>query len=452
MIALSLLAACKTSATETVRVELVEAPATVIAGRAFPQLVTRVRFTDHFGQDVTPQVMDDLGPPLITVALKRAFDADEDEAKLRGTVELESDSDFSATFSDLVIDDPGTYVLELSCTACNQITESDVLTVTAPVIESNVGDGYFLDPLATPLTISGIPTDKTSVDVALVAEAPLPAWVKDVPALRSLLLPALKATLSGGTITIGDPPVLSMTGTFRFALPKMTATAPFTIAARHAAYAQCLDATVLAGASTQTPLPFRARIGSCTMSRSGGDNVAKVIAHASCSTAKGTSVCDYDASVSSCSGAAAPPSERRAAGDAVTLSWSGGDVPAGSVNVTVPAALELGAPPSTHVIGNALEVTYSGSGAGEVRMTLSQTVTGSQVSVDCTAPIAAGKVVMPAEMFLMLEPGAADLLFSVSGTQVVRSGAWEIEASAPGVVNRGGVTADPSYPLLIQAP
>jgi len=317
---------------------------------------------------------------------------------------------------------------------------------------SNVADVYFGDPLPSPLDVLDISPPGRVVNATLVRADEAPSFYPRNPsdlALDAALFPRWdgRLTSTGGRFT--TPIVVPITGKFDLVQKDVWITGPFTVTARQPAYVQCLDANVLAGAATQDPAPFRATVGSCTMTRSGGDTQGKSIASASCKTAKGQSDCVYDAGQKACIGAAAPMAQRRAPGDVATLTWQGGDVPAGTADVIVPSTVDLMTIAATHSMNDDLVVQFTGGVAGaELRMTLAQTINGSQVAVDCNVDAASGSVSLPRALFAMLQAGDASLLFSNASVKRVHMDPWEVEASAPGLVRLDGMLID-SVPLQL---
>jgi len=324
-------------------------------------------------------------------------------------------------------------------------------------VTSNVHDISFGEALPSPLVLSGRPFRAGMPYAQLERYDRQPDWFARAPVLEQPFLPLWTGQAIADADTPGlatearflDPIVPPQTGLFVLRLGEDLTTAPFYVGARNPAYVTCLDATVLAGAAAQDPTPYRGRIGSCTMTRSGGDTVGRSIGQASCTTAKGRSDCTYDPAQSACVGAPIEFAQRRAPGDAVSLAWSGGDVLPGSVELVVPAAVELGVVSATHPMTDDLEVQFTGGTAGaELRMTLSQTTTGSQVVVDCDVDAATGRVVLPKVWFGLLEAGEAALSFTVASTKRVSAGNYEVEASAPGLVRQNGVLIG-SLPLTL---
>lgn len=326
-----------------------------------------------------------------------------------------------------------------------------------PLVPSNIADtGYFGDALPNPVIITNVPMNELrapspKVTVSLLRQDPAPSWFPSTATLNDALFLAWRGDDDGsGTVTIPGPIVVPLTGSFVLWNQGYFRTETFLVIARQPAYVQCLDATTIAGASTQDPTPFRAKLGSCTMSRSGGDNMGKQIAQASCATSKGQSDCTYNATVRACTGAPLPLAQRRVPGDAVTVSWSGGDVPAGTASVVVPATVDLQMVPGSHSISEDLVVTFTGGSAGALlRMTLSQTTSGSLVFIDCDADAASGQVVLPKAFFSVLLQGNADLNFTTSGMKVVNADQWQVEVSAPGLVTKGGVLFNTALPLTL---
>jgi hypothetical protein len=319
-------------------------------------------------------------------------------------------------------------------------------------VESNVADVYFGDALPAPTRVTGIEDAIAIRGLFLAADGDRPSWLKDDVEAGRTLYPAFDGQGDGaGTFTVKDPIVPPATGTFRLYVPGKFTTKPFTVTGRQPAYVQCLDANVLAGAARQDPPSTRARLGACTMTRGGGDTVGKIIQHASCTSAKGRSDCEYAAGVQACTGAAAPQAQRRAPGDAVMLSWDGGDVPAGSATATLPPTIEIGALPTQHSMADDLEVTFTGGAAGgTLRMTIVQ-MTTSTVTIDCDVDAASGKVTIPKAALVLLEPGLARLIFTNLGVQHVHLGEWDVEASAMGLVTKGGVPLSLAADVELQA-
>lgn len=348
-------------------------------------------------------------------------------------------------------------IMGLAVSACST-TKTDIQggadgdLSNTPEVSSNVADVYFGDPLPSPVRLTNLPHPSLGAVAALVREGNPPAWYKADPMLDGTLFPTWPGDGdAAGTITFTAPILVPLTGTFRLVSLNHFKTKPFKVTARSPAYVQCLDANVLAGASSQDPTPFRGQFGACTMSRSGGDTTGRTIAHASCATPKGQSDCAFDATQKACVGSALPFAQRRVPGDAVTLSWSGGDVPAGNADVVVPSTVELQTVPSEQPMSADLEVTFTGGAAdAELRMTLYQTSSGSLVAVDCDVKASDGRVVLPKEAFLLLEAGTADLLFTNQGVRRVHLDAWEVEASAPGLVQKGGALVSSSFPLTLR--
>ena len=316
-------------------------------------------------------------------------------------------------------------------------------TGDAPKASSNLTDVYFGDPLPTPLVLKGVDSPTGTVNAMLVRVGEAPKFFTPDAFLSAALFPRWDGDLNGSTATFTTPMIVPLTGSFALAQRDAYITDSFTVSARQPAYVQCLDATVLAGAATQDPPPFRAKVGSCTMTRSGGDTKGKTISSATCTTSKGQSTCAYDAGQKACVGTPVALAQRRAPGDAVTLTWQGGDVPAGSVNVVVPSTVDLMPIAGTHPMSEDLIVQFTGgASSAELRMTLTQVIDGSRVAVDCDVAAASGSVTLPKSLFSLLQAGEASLLFTNAGVLRVHADPWEVEASAQGLVRLDGMLID----------
>jgi hypothetical protein len=122
------------------------------------------------------------------------------------------------------------------------------------------------------------------------------------------------------------------------------------------------------------------------------------------------------------------------------MSWSGGDVPAGTAEVVVPKTVDILPIAATQSMSADFEVRFTGGTSGaERRVTLSQpTSAGSFAFVDCDVEASVGRVLLPKGLFTFLEPGEASLTFTSSGMRRIKADIWKVEASAPGLVTKNG--------------
>ncbi len=83
-------------------------------------------------------------------------------------------------------------------------------------------------------------------------------------------------------------------------------------------------------------------------------------------------------------------------------------------------------------------------------MTLLQTSSGSPVAIDCDVDASTGRVVLPKTLMLLLESTNADLNFTYFAMKSVKlDPGWEVEVSAPGIVNRNGAILSDAIPLML---
>lgn len=105
----------------------------------------------------------------------------------------------------------------------------------------------------------------------------------------------------------------------------------------------------------------------------------------------------------------------------------------------VPPTVEIKTVPTQQSMASDLEATFTGGAPDAiVRMTLVQSSYEGLVAVDCDVPASAGRVVLPSVMFHLLQSGEAQLNLTNAALRRVPLDAWEVEASAPGLVQQNG--------------
>ncbi len=252
---------------------------------------------------------------------------------------------------------------------------------------------------------------------------------------------ALEVAADGNGVAVFRDLILPSTGTYNLVIagygsegPAEGATERIEVQAPHLASIDCEAAgNLYTWAASQDPRPtieaFDALPTTCRLTRGGGDPKGKALGLVTCAGGSQSITCN--AGPSACF--STPGTRVAQPGQTLQLSWSGGEIAAGSAAVTVPSSLTVVAPPASHSRARPLVIDFSGgTSAGTVTVTLVQQTAGSTLSLDCDVPATAGRLEIPVSALGRLSAGSSSILVKSRGLSRVYIDGFAIDASAPG--------------------
>ncbi len=203
------------------------------------------------------------------------------------------------------------------------------------------------------------------------------------------------------------------------------------------------DGSVIAAAARQRPAATIERAGRCFVITGGGDPVNALIGNATCTSAASTVTCTDNATTCFAQGTPFGPP-----GTPVTVAWTGGEVPADSVQpLVIPSPVTIVPPPTTIARGGnfLLEFSVDGPYEGEVRVSAAAPYAGSTAIIECVFPAGLGEVGITSDVTQLLEPGTT-VNANVTNVGLAREPAGDFQVD---VLVHGQVNGPQSFSLTV---